>query len=34
MKEEEIGINLQNIRTKEAQNGLPISERILTILTF
>ena len=34
MKEEEIGINLQNIRTEEAQNGLPISERILMILTF
>ena len=34
MKEEEIGINLHNIRTKEAQNGLPISERILMILTF
>ena len=34
MKESEIGINLQNIRTEEAQNGLPISERILMILTF
>jgi len=34
MKDEEIGIKLQNIRTKEAQNGLPISERILMILTF
>ena len=34
MKEAEIDINLQNIRTEEAQNGLPISERILMILTF
>ena len=34
MKEKEIGINLQNIRTEEAQNGLPISEQILMILTF
>ena len=34
MKEEEIGINLQNIRTEEVQKGLPISERILMILTF
>ena len=34
MKEEEIGINLRNFRSKEAQNGLPISERILMILTF
>ncbi len=34
MKEEEIGINLQNIKTEEAQKGLPISERILMILTF
>ena len=34
MNEKEIGINLQNIRTEEAHNGLPISERILMILTF
>ena len=34
MREKEIGINLQNIRTEEAQNGLPISERILMIFTI
>lgn len=34
MKEEEIGISLQKIGDEEAQHGLPISERILMILTF
>ena len=34
MQAGEIGVNLKKMREKEAETGLPISERILMILTF